>query len=110
MKLLFDENLAARLVQLLADIYPDSAHVRGLGLGGSADRSVWDRAASGGFILVTKDEDFHRLSVMLGPPPKVVWIRLGNCTTAAVAELLREGHARVERFWASPDVAFLALG
>jgi predicted nuclease of predicted toxin-antitoxin system len=31
--------------------------------------------------LVTKDEDFHRLSVLRGAPPKVVWLRVGNCTT-----------------------------
>ena len=109
MKLLFDENLAANLVHALADTFPGSAHVRELGLGGAPDRTIWDRAARDGFVLVTKDEDFHRLSVMLGPPPKVVWIRLGNRTTASVAELLRRERDRVESFCASPDEAFLTL-
>ena len=82
MKLLFDENLAACLAQTLADLYPDSTHVRALDLGGAGDRVIWTRAATEGYTLVTKDEDFHRLSVLLGPPPKVIWIRLGNCSTA----------------------------
>ena len=38
---------------------------------------------------MTKDEDFHRLSVLHGPPPKVIWIRLGNCSTDEVIRLLR---------------------
>jgi predicted nuclease of predicted toxin-antitoxin system len=56
---------------------------------GATDRVVWARAAREGFVLVTKDEDFHRMSVLLGPPPKVIWIRLGNCSTAEVARGLR---------------------
>ena len=110
MKLPFDENLAARLVPAVDDVFPHSAHVRDLGLIGASDRAIWDSAAAGGFVLVTKDEDFHRLSVMIGPPPKVVWIRLGNCTTAAVIELLRAESARITSFCSEPEPAFLALG
>ena len=32
MKLLFDENLSYKLVRLLADLFPDSVHVRDVGL------------------------------------------------------------------------------
>jgi predicted nuclease of predicted toxin-antitoxin system len=109
-KLLFDENLAARLVPDLADVYPDSTHVSALGLAGAADRLIWDRAAAEGFVLATKDEDFHRLSVLLGPPPKVVWIRLGNCATEDVAQLLRSCIDEVRTFLAHEEAAFLALG
>lgn len=110
MKLLFDENLAARLAHDLADFYPDSAHISTLGLDGAADRAIWDRAAAEGFILVTKDEDFQRMSVLLGPPPKVVWIRLGNCATADVARLLRFRAEAVRAFAEQEEVAFLELG
>ena len=86
MKLLFDENLAARLVRDLAEFYPESAHVSALGLGGTSDRAVWARAMADGFILVTKDEDFHRLSVLRGPPPKVICIRLGGDPSRDLAQ------------------------
>ena len=108
-RLLFDENVSARLVAAIGDIYPGSAHVADLGLLGAADRELWSRAASGGFVLVTKDEDFHRLSVLLGPPPKVIWIRLGNCATADVARLLRARRDAIARFADHEDAAFLAL-
>lgn len=110
MRLLFDENLAARLVASLADIYPDSTHVSSLGLGGADDRAIWEYAAAEGLVLVTKDEDFHRLSVLIGPPPKVVWIRLGNCATADIARLLRFRADEIRTFFEHAEAAFLALG
>jgi predicted nuclease of predicted toxin-antitoxin system len=63
-KPLFDENLSIDLPQTLADLYPDSAHVFDLGLGGQADLRIWERAAADGFVLVSKDQDFQRLSVL----------------------------------------------
>lgn len=110
MKLLFDENLAARLVSDLAETYPGSSHVVALNLGGSPDTSIWERAAADGFVLVTKDEDFHRLSVVLGPPPKVIWIRLGNCSTSDIARLLRFRAPEIQTFVAQEDAGFLELG
>jgi predicted nuclease of predicted toxin-antitoxin system len=109
-RLLFNENLSARLVALLADVYSGSAHPEHAGLLGAPDGAVWEHAASGGYVLVTKDEDFQRLSVVRGPPPKVVWVRLGNCATADVARLLWLRYDDVARFVAHEDAAFLALG
>lgn len=110
MKLLFDENLAARLAPEVADLFPGSAHVSALGLGGASDRTIWARAGAEEFVLVTKDEDFHRLSVLLGPPPKVIWIRLGNCATRDVARLLRFRTDEVRAFAEQSEAAFLELG
>jgi predicted nuclease of predicted toxin-antitoxin system len=88
-KLLFDDSLAARLARDLANECPGSERVLALGLAGATDERIRARSAANGYVLVTKDEDFHGLSVLLGPPPKVVWVRLGNCTTVRVAQLLR---------------------
>lgn len=85
MHLLFDEQLSEALSFLLRDVFPDSLHVRQIGAGGSPDSTVWALAKNRGCLLVTKDEDFHRLSILRGAPPKVVWLRLGNCTTEDVA-------------------------
>jgi predicted nuclease of predicted toxin-antitoxin system len=61
-------------------------------------------------VLVTKDEDFHRLSVMQGAPPKVVWIRLGNCSTEDIAALLRQHEQAIRSFVDDRDSGFLELG
>jgi predicted nuclease of predicted toxin-antitoxin system len=88
-KLLFDENLSRRLVKAISGVYPGSAHVFDRGLERADDKVVWDHAKADGFAIVTKDMDFHQRAVLHGPPPRVVWIRLGNCTTKKIETLLR---------------------
>jgi len=34
---------------------------------------------AGNVILVTKDRDFPELQQRLGVPPKIIWLRIGNC-------------------------------
>ena len=109
MKLLFDQNLSPRLVNRLADLYPDSAHVHPLGLGDEDDRTVWDYAKQHRYLIVTKDSDFGELVVLLGFPPKVVWIRRGNCATQAIEQILRENYAVIEQLVANEETGIVAL-
>jgi len=88
-KLLFDQNLSPLLASRLADIFPESVHVLHVGLDCADDAAVWDYARTNGFIIVSKDSDFHERSVVSGAPPKVLWIRRGNCSTDAVEQLMR---------------------
>ena len=109
MKLLFDQNLSHRLVAQLAAEFPGSAHVRDAGLAKSPDPDVWSYAIANGFAIVSKDTDFQHRALVHGHPPKVVWVRLGNCSTAAVAALLRNRQADLLAFEADAAAAFLAL-
>jgi len=109
MKLLFDQNLSHRLVGQLAGEFPGSAHVRDAGLAAAPDPDVWAYAAANGFAIVSKDTDFQHRALLYGSPPKVIWIRLGNCSTAAVANLLRSRLADILAFEADPSASFLAL-
>ncbi|MBA3691832.1 MAG: DUF5615 family PIN-like protein [Acidobacteria bacterium] len=96
MKLLFDQNLSPKLVKRLSDIYPNSDHLDLLDLGTADDVLVWGHARSNDFVVVTKDADFADLSVLRGFPPKVLWIRRGNCSTANIEEILRDHNAEIE--------------
>jgi len=97
-KLLFDENLSLRLVVLLEDLFPGSQHVRVCGLGAADDVEIWEYAKNNGLIIVTKDSDFQERSVLLGAPPKIIWLRKRNCTTADIALVLRAASALISRF------------
>jgi predicted nuclease of predicted toxin-antitoxin system len=108
-KLLFDENLSCRLVRALENTYPGSAHVRDLGLEGAEDRLIWEAAAEGGYLLTSKDTDFYQRSLVHGAPPKVIWLRVGNGSTAAVAALLRERYVVVRNFAEDAQATFLPL-
>ena len=87
-KLLLDENLSPRLVQRLEPVYPGSTHVDHVGLRGKTDAEIWEFAGGENYTIVSKDNDFRQLSVLYGPPPKVVWLSVGNVGTDAIAELL----------------------
>jgi predicted nuclease of predicted toxin-antitoxin system len=109
MKLLFDQNLSHRLVGQLLTEFPGSTHVRDVGLATATDSAVWAYAAVNGLVIVSKDTDFQQRALLHGHPPKVVWIRLGNCPTSAVATLLRTRQADLLAFEADPSASFLAL-
>ena len=109
MKLLFDENLSDRLVILLEDIFPQSIHVRDVGLKSADDHLVWEYAKTNDLTLVSKDSDMHQRSFLFGAPPKVVWVRLGNCSTAEVEKLLRDNLAAVKEFHKNKYLSFLSL-
>ncbi len=89
MKLFFDENLSPAPARRLADIFPDSLHVRDVGMKATIDPTVWDYAKENGLMIVSKDADMHDLSLVFGNPPKVIWAHLGNCSTSQVENLLR---------------------
>jgi len=70
MKLLFDENLSFKLCQSIADIFPESNHVRLLGLSKADDRDVWDYAKTNGFAIVSQDVDFAEMGRCWARRPK----------------------------------------
>jgi predicted nuclease of predicted toxin-antitoxin system len=109
MSLLFDENLSHRLVTMLADIYPGLVHVRDVGLAAADDSVVWAYAAASRLAITSKDSDFRQRSFLLGAPPKVIWVCLGNCTTNRVEAVLRSRHADVQAFLADASAALLVL-
>jgi len=108
-KLLLDENLSPTLAETLAESFPETAHVRQFGLQSAPDRKVWAHAANHGYTIVTKDADFHHRSLLHGHPPKIVWIRLGNCSTRDIAELLIARKEQIEAFLQSTEHSFLVL-
>ena len=109
MSLLFDQNLSRRLPALLAAEFPGSEQVLLAGLARADDRAVWAYAAAHGLAVVSKDADFQRLSAALGPPPKVIWLRVGNGPTRVVESLLRSRAADIRAFLADPASALLEL-
>ncbi|NOS99015.1 MAG: DUF5615 family PIN-like protein [Phycisphaerales bacterium] len=109
MKLLFDQNLSHRLVVALSDIFPDAAHVRDRNMERAADATIWDFAGTNGYTIVSKDGDFHQRSFLHGPPPKVVWLRMGNCSSEQIAEALRRNAVQLFAFERDPDAALLVL-
>lgn len=109
MKLLLDQNLSFHLVEPLQDAYPDTTQVRLVGLEHADDRAVWEYARKHDFVIVTKDSDFHELSLLVGPPPKVIWLKVGNVPTSAVLELLTNRGDELYEALGRDDVYYVEL-
>ncbi len=109
MKLLFDQNLSGALVRKLSDLFPGSAHVKDLDLSKVHDQTVWDFARQHEFTIVSKDSDFQQLSLYFGAPPKVIWLRVGNCPTSRIERLIRDRSVEVHTFAADPRQSLLVL-
>jgi len=61
------------------------------------------------YCIVSKDSDFHQRSFLLGHPPKVIWLRLGNCSTVQLAAALQGNVKLVEEFEVHETASFLIL-
>ena len=97
MKILLDANISWKLVNKLAPIFDECAHVDYIGLNVPADdMDIWNYAHDNGFIIITKDNDFLDLLDVYGFPPKVVLIRTGNNSSQALLELLINAKEKIE--------------
>ena len=72
MRLLFDQNLSPRLIEMMQDLYPESVHVRDIGLESADDLVVWADAKNHEYMIVSKDSDFRQLSFTFGHPPRII--------------------------------------
>ena len=109
MKLLLDENLSDRIVSRILDLFPGSVHAKSEGLLQTDDALVWRFAKESGFSIVSKDSDFHQRSLVLGQPPKLIYLRVGNCSTQQIVDLLRTKIVLILAFETEPDASILIL-
>jgi len=108
-KLLLDHNLSPRLVNRLSDLYPDSSHVYLVGLDRFSDQEVWEYARREGYMIVTKDADFSDLCMLLGFPPKVIWIRRENCKTSDIEILFRHHYSDIKALNEDKTIGVLTI-
>ena len=89
--------------------FADRRHVTQLGLDAAPAREIWDYAGAHGFVIVSKDSDIGQLAFLLGPPPKAIWIRLGNASTFDIYNALRDHLDAIADFEDDAEAALLVL-
>jgi predicted nuclease of predicted toxin-antitoxin system len=108
-KLLLDENLSDAVVSQILDLYPGSTHVKLQNLQQTDDIQIWEFARRHGFVIVSKDADFHQRSLVFGHPPKFIFLRVGNCPTARITQLMRSSYVLISAFDADSEASILVL-
>jgi predicted nuclease of predicted toxin-antitoxin system len=109
MKLLLDENLSDRIVRRIVDLYPGSAHVKTLALNNTDDGIIWEYAKTNDFAIVSKDSDFYQRSLLYGYPPKFIYLRIGNSSTAKIVQILRDNFDTIGQFEIGSSESILVL-
>ena len=77
---------------------------RALGFQRSPDRQVFLAARLANAVILSKDSDFADMLRLLGPPPKVIWLRCGNRSTREMQVLFAATLADALRLLKSDDL------
>ena len=109
MKLLFDQNISHKLVDLLSQYFPGSEHVFRIGLDQADDKDIWQYCKDNDYAIVTQDSDFHEKSLLYGFPPKVIWLRLGNSSTKNIQNILIKKQVTIHNFSANAATGCLEI-
>ena len=103
MRLIFDQNISHRILNLLPGQFKESTSVKKENLIDSSDRVIWDFAKINNFTIVTQDSDFNDLNSLYGFPPKIIWIRTGNLRNEDLANLLQIHFHEILDFLNNPN-------
>lgn len=109
MKLLLDHNLSPRLANKLKEEFKSIVHIDWLDMKEASDITIWDYAKENDFAIVTKDKDFLERSSLMGHPPKIVHIRLGNCSVQKIVDLLASQVSQIKAFGKQASRSYMLL-
>lgn len=109
MKLLFDQNISARIVRLLQASFPGCTQVSLVGLYGCSDPAIWDFAKQEHYCIATFDKDFLDILTLRGWPPKVLLIRTGNRRTKDLAARLLAIQEAIHTFLTNEEIGCLEV-
>ncbi len=74
-----------------------------------SDEKVWFFARSHDYTIVTKDSDFNDLAIYRGVPPKIIWLKVGNCKVAHIEKILRDNYKAIRLFLDEPNSSILEI-
>ena len=103
-------KLSDKIVPKVIDLYPNSDHVKALGLTNTDDSIIWDYAKENDYVIVSKDSDFHQRSILYSHPPKFIYLRIGNSPTSKLVSILRDNFDIIGEFGNSELESILVLG
>jgi predicted nuclease of predicted toxin-antitoxin system len=102
-KFLVDHQLPPALARYLRSRGFDCEHVLDIGLAESLDSEICKYAENHDRVIVSKDEDFLYLASQSKAKFRLLWVRLGNCRTAALLAAFDQSWNRIESALAAGD-------
>ena len=85
MNFLIDAQLPPALARLITSLGHKAVHDEEATMLLATDEAIWNYAIKHQHIIITKDEDFKNMLLLTATSrTPVVWVRIGNCSTAAL--------------------------
>ncbi len=104
MRVIIDQNISHRIIPKIVHLFDETAHVRTLGLINAPDVVIFRNAKQQKFdAILTLDEDFENIILQNAPPPKILWLRVRNCSTQHLAEIIKNNIDLINDFLVSED-------
>jgi predicted nuclease of predicted toxin-antitoxin system len=102
-KILIDAQLPPGLKLMLAEAGHEALHVVDVGLRDADDGQVLGYGAREGIAILRKDEDFAGRRLREPHGPIIIWLRVGNCSRAALVRWLTPLLASIEALVAAEE-------
>ncbi len=110
MKLLIDQNISHRIIQKIGSSFDIIRHVKDIGLYDENDCKIFIYARENQYDgIITIDEDFVKLVDAFSIPPKIIWVRTGNCSTDFLANLLNNKSDKIKAFLNNPEFSIYEI-
>lgn len=110
MKLLLDANISWRLIKLIENDFSNCFHSNDIQVNQPAkDLEIWEFAKKNNFTILTHDDDFEKLLLLKGAPPKVIILKTFNQNTKQISELLVSKKQALEAFILNNELMILEI-
>ena len=84
-----DAQLSPEIAEWLSENYEVKAlSVKDVGHRDSKNKDIFQAAAKEADVVITKDKDFVNLLERFGPPPKILWLTIGNTSNKYLKQIL----------------------
>lgn len=110
MKLFLDANISWRIIKRIENDFPNCFHSKDIQINQPAkDIEIWEFARKNDFTILTHDDDFEKLLLLKGSPPKVIILKTFNKNTKQIAELLISKSEIIESFISNNELMILEI-
>jgi predicted nuclease of predicted toxin-antitoxin system len=110
MNLLIDANISWRIVKILNSYFSKVIHAKDLDVSQPAkDMEIWNFCKINEYTIVTHDEDFQKIILSKGAPPKVIILKTFNKNTLELANLILNQKDEIESFISNPELMILEI-